>query len=98
MKKYLLVLAAAIAIATGSWYAYAAHSRNMPLLPSQAPAAATANLTSARQQLRLFTQLAASTAAAGLRPPLLHLANSAGIFNLPDAHWMAAALLHCLRS
>lgn len=50
-------------------------------------AADTANLTSARQQLRLFTQLATSAAAAGLRPPLLHLANSAAIFNLPDAHW-----------
>ena len=56
MKKYLLVLAAAIAIATGSWYAYAAHSRNMPLLPSQAPAAATANLASAQDLPRLQVQ------------------------------------------
>ncbi len=46
-----------------------------------------ADLTGARRQMRLFAQLADDAGAAGLRPPLLHLANSAAIFNLPAAHW-----------
>ncbi len=46
-----------------------------------------ADLAGARQQLRLFAQLAGAAAGAGLRPPLLHLANSAAIFNLPAARW-----------
>ncbi len=46
-----------------------------------------ADLTGARRQMRLFAQLAGDAGAAGLRPPVLHLANSAAIFNLPAARW-----------
>ncbi len=46
-----------------------------------------ADLQGAREQARIFARLAQAAAAAGRRPPLLHLANSAAIFNLPAARW-----------
>lgn len=41
----------------------------------------------AREQLRRFTTLLAAIEVAGLRPPLVHAANSAAILRLPEAHF-----------
>lgn len=41
----------------------------------------------AREQLRRFNELLAQLDAAGLRPPLVHAANTAGLLNLPDARF-----------
>lgn len=41
----------------------------------------------AREQLRRFTTLLAAIETAGLRPPLVHAANSAAILRLPEAHF-----------
>lgn len=46
-----------------------------------------ADLEFARRQLCEFKRQAGEMERAGLRPPLLHTANSAAIFNLPDARW-----------
>ncbi|GIK42077.1 MAG: alanine racemase [Chloroflexota bacterium] len=45
------------------------------------------DLTYAREQLRRFQVLLAELDEAGLRPPLIHAANTAGMINLPDARF-----------
>lgn len=46
-----------------------------------------ADLTYAREQQRRFQVLLAELDEAGLRPPLVHAANTAGMINLPDARF-----------
>jgi len=41
----------------------------------------------AREQYRRFNELLTQLDAAGLRPPLVHAANTAGLLNLPEAHF-----------
>jgi alanine racemase len=46
-----------------------------------------ADLSQAREQLSRFEQLLTQLDEAGLRPPLIHAANTAGLLNLPAAHF-----------
>lgn len=46
-----------------------------------------ADLSHAHDQLRRFKALLAQLDEAGLRPPLIHAANTAGLLNLPDSHF-----------
>lgn len=46
-----------------------------------------ADLSYAREQLRRFQELLIQLEAAGLRPPLVHAANTAGLLNLPEARF-----------
>ncbi len=46
-----------------------------------------ADLSHAKEQVRRFRALLAEMDQAGLRPPLVHAANSAGLINLPEAHF-----------
>jgi alanine racemase len=46
-----------------------------------------ADLSYAREQLRRFQALLAQLDEAGLRPPLIHAANTAGLINLPEARF-----------
>ncbi|MBI1878228.1 MAG: alanine racemase [Chloroflexi bacterium] len=45
------------------------------------------DLSHAHEQLRRFNILLAELDAAGLRPPLIHAANTAGLINLPEARF-----------
>jgi alanine racemase len=47
----------------------------------------SADETFAREQLRRFTQVVEEATALGVRPRLVHAANSAAIFRYPEAHW-----------
>lgn len=47
----------------------------------------SADETFAREQLRRFNAVAEAVSKAGLRPPLVHAANSAAIFRFPEAHF-----------
>jgi alanine racemase len=47
----------------------------------------SADLAHARRQLQTFNQVLAALNAAGLRPPLVHAANSAGTLSLPEARF-----------
>jgi alanine racemase len=59
------------------------------------PDADAEDLGFAREQLERFRKLAERLARAGLRPPRLHAANSAGLVNLPEAalDWVRVGLL-----
>jgi len=46
-----------------------------------------ADLSYAQEQLRRFKELLAQLEQAGLRPPLVHAANTAGLLNLPEARF-----------
>ncbi|NLM45189.1 MAG: alanine racemase [Firmicutes bacterium] len=54
-------------------------------LYSHFAAADSSDLASARRQLQCFLELAARLEARGIRIPLRHIANSAGVINLPEA-------------
>src|SRR5919202_496711 len=47
----------------------------------------SADETLAREQLRRFTEVVVAATRAGLRPPLVHAANSAATFRFPEAHF-----------
>ena len=47
----------------------------------------SADETFAREQIRRFRHIVEGATAEGVRPPLVHAANSAAIFRYPEAHW-----------
>ncbi len=51
------------------------------------PCAHHEDLTFAREQLGMFRGVAAQLERAGIRPPILHAANSAALFAMPEAHF-----------
>ena len=47
----------------------------------------TADRTQSQAQLERFAALVAAVEREGLRPPVVHAANSAAVFRFPEAHW-----------